>query len=103
MVCKVPAPQNKAMEILQLIPMKNIFDLDYQYRQYLQTVGLSESQMSEGQRRETKRAFIAGLGAMLILFRNNIPQMGEEKAIETLEKMTKDVSDFFVIESLNKN
>lgn len=50
----------------------NQFNLENQYQIYLQLVNLNESTMSPIQRTETRRAFMAGCGQMLVLMRDEV-------------------------------
>lgn len=79
--------------------MKEEFDLEYQYRRYLQRVKLSESQMHPIQRAETKQAFMAACGQMLFLFSDELAALPEDEAMRVLENMKNQVGHYF----LNKN
>lgn len=45
--------------------MKKEFDLEWQWKQYLERSKVREEDMHEDQRRETKRAFYGGCGQTL--------------------------------------
>lgn len=74
------------------------FDLNYQWNLYLEKIGLKEESMFPIQLTETKRAFFAACGQMLLLLRDDIPQYKADKAIEILENMTMQVKSFWEVE-----
>ncbi|MGB0521438.1 MAG: hypothetical protein ACPGJS_00690 [Flammeovirgaceae bacterium] len=78
--------------------MNDNFDLQHQYKLYLQRVNLDESTMHPVQRIETKRAFMGACGQMLLLLRDDLTQLSEEKAAETLQDMITQVQIFFTEE-----
>jgi len=59
------------------------FNLKNQYKNYLDRVGLKESQMSDKQSAETKRAFMAGCSSMLVLSK-------KKKALSLTERLLAD-------------
>lgn len=76
------------------------FDLNHQYQLYLKRVGLNEKTMSSVQSKETKRAFFGACGQMLILLRDNVGELEETEAIETLDDLTNQVKNFWAIECI---
>lgn len=72
-----------------------IFDLEHQYQLYLQRVGLKEENMHPIQKTETKRAFIGACGQMLVLLRDDLGKLEENKAIEILQDMMDQVAAYF--------
>lgn len=74
------------------------FNLDSQYKAYLKMVGLDESKMIPIQRIETKRAFMAGCGQMLVLMRDEVSQLQEDNAVEALESMIQQTETFWTDE-----
>lgn len=71
------------------------FNLEYQYQIYLEMVGLNEARMHPVQQSETKRAFMGGVGQMIILLHNDIPQLSANMAVNTLQDMANQVGVFF--------
>ena len=51
------------------------FKLAYQWKLYLQQMGLEEEAMPAAQLRETKRAFYGACGQMLLLLRDGLPPL----------------------------
>ena len=78
------------------------FNLNSQYQAYLKMVGLEESRMIPIQRIETKRAFMAGCGQMLVLMRDEVSQLTEDNAVEALESMFYQTEDFWSKELVNQ-
>ena len=78
------------------------FNLDSQYQAYLKMVGLEESKMIPIQRIETKRAFMAGCGQMLVLMRDEVGALEENNAIEAMESMFYQTEDFWAKEMVKQ-
>ncbi len=79
------------------------FDLDYQYNLYLEKVGLKEVNMRPVQAQETKRAFMASAGQLLVLLRDDVTELSEDEGIAILDKLMNQVSNFWIKESKNPN
>ncbi len=79
------------------------FDLNYQYSLYLKMAKLDESKMPEIQKAETKRAFMGGIGQAIVLLRDDITLLPEDKACEAFEKMFNQVGDFWLKENNRGN
>jgi len=80
-----------------------IFDLEHQYQLYLQRVGLKEKNMHPTQRTETKRAFIGACGQMLVLLRDNLGALEENKAVEAMQDMINQTITYFMKETNKLN
>lgn len=74
--------------------------LEQEWKKYLALVGLNEANMPADQIRETKRAFMAGCGMMFVLINDGANQEDEKEAVEILETVKKEVSDFWQNETL---
>lgn len=79
------------------------FDLEHQYKTYLERVGLSEDRMHSQQKVETKRAFMGACGQMLYLLRDDLTKMPEHEGIETLQSMIEQVTQFWITEQNRNN
>lgn len=80
------------------------FDLEYQYRKYLKLVNLDESRMHEVQRKETKQAFMAASGMMLLLMRDDVTDIPDENdAVDTLEGMLGQIGNYFKVTDVSNN
>jgi hypothetical protein len=55
------------------------------------------------QKQETKRAFFGACGQMLVLLREDVAELDDEKAIGTLEDMFSQVNSFWINEATSKN
>lgn len=75
------------------------FNLEHQYKLYLERSDLKESQMAPNQMIEMRRIFMGTCGQMLILLRDDLSELEEDKAIEQLENMLNQVGEFFRKES----
>ena len=73
------------------------FDIEFQWQQYLQLVGLSLDSMHPTQIIETKRAFIAGMGQLFVLFGMD---QDEEAAEIALNKMFNQIKAFWANEEI---
>lgn len=74
------------------------FNLHTEYKKYLKRVGLEEGRMHRIQRIETKRAFVAGFGQMVILLRDDLPD-NEDEAVAVLDSLINQVNVFWAAES----
>ncbi len=79
------------------------FNLEKQYQLYLERGGITESQMHPIQKVETKRAFMAACGQMLILLRDDLGLLEVDKAIEQLQDMMNQVQAFWLKEANQTN
>lgn len=79
------------------------FNLEYQYQLYLQRMALSESTMHPQQRIQLRQTFFGASGQMLILLRDELSKLEEEKAMETLQDLLNQVNNFFLSETNKMN
>lgn len=79
------------------------FNLEHQYQLYLERVGLKEATMHHAQRTETKRAFMGACGQILIMLRDDVGKLEENEAIDTLDNLINQVSDFWLTETKRVN
>ena len=77
------------------------FDLEHQYQLYLKRVGLKESNMDSVQRKEMRQFFMGACRQMLILLRDDLGEMEESEAIETMQDIINHVHNYFM-KSTNK-
>lgn len=75
------------------------FDIEYQFQFYLEKVKLNPKTMSPVQYRETKRAFVAGISAMLVLIIEEKP--GADEFAQQVEKMLTQCAGFWKKEMTN--
>lgn len=83
--------------------MEDKFDLEVQYQFYLKKVGLTEKMMHPQQKTETKRAFFAACGQLLVLFRDDLTKLPDDAAVEKLSGMINQVAGFFITENNSMN
>lgn len=69
--------------------------LEDQYELYLRLSELDESRMNKIQRIETKRAWMAGAGQMLLYFKNQLSEASEGDALSTMMSMEEQVTKFW--------
>lgn len=79
------------------------FNIENQYKLYLQRMKLDEKIMPQVQRIETKRTFYGAFGQLLMLLQNEIPELSDEEAIKTLDSMINQVGQFFINETHKQN
>lgn len=79
----------------------NKFSLEYQWKQYLDIVNLKEELMSDVQLRETKRAFIGGIGQFIILLPDILSQLNNK--VDVLKDMTQEINNFWFKETNKLN
>ena len=79
------------------------FNLEHQYQLYLQRMALSESTMHTQQKVQLRQTFFGASGQMLILLRDELSKLEEEKAMETLQDLINQVGNFFLAETNKMN
>lgn len=79
------------------------FNLENQYQLYLQRMSLSESTMHPQQKIQLRQTFFGASGQMLILLRDELSKLEEEKAMETLQDLINQVGNFFLAETNKMN
>lgn len=77
----------------------NNFDLETQFQNYLDKMGLKVTEMPLEQHQETKRAFFGAWGQFLVLLSNDVPELEEDEAVDQLKKMNEEVRRFWLLES----
>lgn len=70
------------------------FNLEEQYRIYLQKADLDESKMGETQKKETRLAFYAGV-SQSVMYYFSLAEMDEDDAVEELDHVMRQVSEFW--------
>lgn len=78
------------------------FDLEHQYKLYLERMGINESEMLPNEQIERKMAFYCGAYQVLATLKEVVPKMKEIEAAEKLEDMFNQAKEFFTKQS-NKN
>lgn len=69
--------------------------IEFWWKKYLNLMKLKEEQMSEGQLRETKRAFFGGFGMALVCSRDVVGSMDQEvHALNALMDLKEQVQKF---------
>ena len=78
------------------------FNLEHQWKLYLERAQVKEADMSAIQRQEMRRAFFGAIGQMLILMRDDLgdyaDKQGDDKAATILQDMLNQVSNFWLNE-----
>jgi hypothetical protein len=74
-----------------------------QYQLYLKKVGFDESKMNPIMASELKRCFMGACGQILLICCNDVAALDDDMAMVMLDDMLKQVKDFFINESLEKN
>ena len=79
------------------------FNLEHQYQLYLQRMALSESTMHPQQKIQLRQTFFGASGQILILLRDELSKLEEDKAMETLQDLINQVGNFFLAETNKMN
>ena len=66
-----------------------------QFELYLKKSNLKQSEMSDVQYVETRRAFYAGFGQMTILLITKIADVPDQEGVEVMDGFVNEVHDFF--------
>ena len=76
--------------------MDEKFTIEHQYQLYLKRVALDETTMHPEQRKQLKQTFFGACGQMIIMLRDDVGSLEEDKAVEVLESMKNEVGNFFL-------
>ena len=74
-----------------------------QWQLYLHRAGLHKSQMGEFQYQETRRAFFAACGQMLLVFRDEITEFPDDEAVLIMDELINEVNVFWLREANSPN
>lgn len=66
-------------------------------------VNLKENEMGTNQRTIMKRVFMGACGQMLVILRDELSKLDEDAAVEKLQMMFNQVSDYFMKETNRYN
>lgn len=81
----------------------NEFNLEHQYQLYLERVALNEKKMHPEQKKQLRQTFFGACGQILILLRDDLSNLDESKAIDTMQDMINQVGNYFLSESNKTN
>jgi hypothetical protein len=70
------------------------FNINYQWKLYLERVGLKEGDLTPVQRIEMKRTFFGAAGQIMLLF-DDLTDLNHDKAENTLMAMIKEIEQFW--------
>jgi len=71
------------------------FDLEHQYRLYLERMNLRETDMHSVQRLQLKQTFYEATRQMLMLLRDDVAALDEREAAAVYDDLVKQVFKFF--------
>lgn len=74
---------------------KEEFDLEYQWKLYLERVAVKEEELPPIQVQETKRAFYGACGQLMMLFKNTLTNFDDDTAVDLLQDMEKQILTFW--------
>ena len=74
----------------------NEFNLEHQYQLYLKRIALNEKNMHPEQKKQLRQTFFGACGQILILFRDELAILQEDEAIEKMQYMINQVSEYFL-------
>lgn len=80
-----------------------IFNIEFQYQEYLKRVNLSEEHMHQQQKKQLRETFFGAVGSVLILLRNETQKLSEEDSIKAFQSMLDQVGEFFLKNSAQQN
>ena len=78
------------------------YSIKKMYEFYLQKINLSEDAMHPIQREQTKQAFYAGVSCLLIMQRDDFPNLSDSECFDTLDNMLKECGELWA-EVIRKN
>lgn len=74
------------------------FNLEHQYSQYLERVGLVETNIPEHINTELKRAFMGACGQILIMLRDDFALLPEDHGVIIMDDLLNQVGAFWTEE-----
>lgn len=85
------------MVVCSKVPaMPEVFDIEFQYQEYLKRVNLNEADMHTQQRKQLRETFFGAVGAVLILLRVETQKLSEDDAVKSFQYMIDQVGEFFL-------
>ena len=81
----------------------NEFNIEHQYQLYLKRMALEERRMHPEQRKQLRETFFGACGQMLILLRDELSKLEDDKAVETMQDMINQVAEYFLSITGKKN
>jgi hypothetical protein len=79
------------------------FNIEYQYQLFLKRMALSEATMPAIQKKQLRQTFFGASGQMLLLLRDEVSKLEEDKAMKTLDSLLNQVTDFLLGETNQRN
>lgn len=79
------------------------YQIEYQFKLYLQRVGLAGKVLHPEQDKQLRQAFYGAFGQLLFLMRDDVSELDEDAAIAVLEDLKKQVGEFFLRENSRSN
>lgn len=84
--------------------MESKIKVEKMYQEYLKISKQDESKMHPIQKQETKRAFFAGVGNLLMFFKNDITEeQSDEEVLDLFDSLENEVNQFFISETHKQN
>lgn len=80
--------------------MNKNFSVEDQFKEYARRVKLDRGKVSFTQWIETKRAFFAAWGQLLLVLRDEVSEFNEDDGVEILEQMKNEVMAFWEKEAM---
>lgn len=71
------------------------FDLEHQYRLYLERMNLRETDMHPVQRLQLKQTFYGSAGQVLLMLRDDVGKLPDDQAVNVLEDLISQVFNYF--------
>jgi hypothetical protein len=75
---------------------KQEFDLEWQYQQFLKRVALNENEMHEEQKKQLRLVFMGSWGQALLTLRDDVGALPDKDAIDTMQGMLNQVSNYLL-------
>lgn len=80
---------------------KTDFTIEQQWLRFLERCGVQPGQLHWHQESEMKKAFYASAGQILIMSRDELAELTDDEAVNALEAMMQEVTDFWAQEKEN--
>lgn len=81
----------------------DIFNIENQFKLYLDRAGVTKEQLNPIQYQEMRRAFYGSWGQCLLCLRDDVTKLSEKEGTKTLDKMLNEIENFWLSEQNKQN
>lgn len=80
------------------------FNIEEDYKEFLESVGLSEVDMIPIQKKQVKQAFMEGANMMYCMLTEGLSEINDDdKGAEVMMHLARQLDNFFLLDNLSEN